>query len=439
MKLRFASLRKVILSTCYSLGVSLPWLCCATGCGFLSEELGFPSAKTGAVASVVGVQRSDEGALVSGPSGARTAPRGGGEDARPVNDGTASTPIGAPSSLGFQSFLGFQWQEFNRALVSVDRSGEVVRWPVASGRPGVKLGRLPFKPLMAAFCPGKGLLGIVTRERAAVYSLSPLQELKAISIEHNPISALAFDLSGDSLLLGGMDGSVLRWLWRTSSKSSRHSLERYIGPSSLISSLAYHPAGRVFFVGDLSGGFNAWLLYSADLFEGKYDRNIFRSPVFMDKSERLSAGQVIDGAIDALAVSVDAEWIALGTAPGELFIWKARGFRKVAQVTAHLGGVRHVAWAPDNKTIITSGRDDRVRFWSLETSGYELSELKRKYEIVSIAEAAVPGVVGLVADAKGEAFAATLGGTIVEIAAPGLGSSEAGTSSGPRGPAGLDR
>src|SRR5690606_29308945 len=111
-------------------------------------------------------------------------------------------------------------------------------------------------------------------------------------------------------------------------------LERYLGHATVVSSIAYHPFGRVFFSGDWRGRLNAWLTYDSDPHEGRYDENIFGGLLFSEQARRAKAKRSGDKSIERLLVSSDGEFLFVATETGSLELWRVRGFRQLATVQA---------------------------------------------------------------------------------------------------------
>ncbi|KAJ7469846.1 WD40-repeat-containing domain protein [Mycena galericulata] len=73
-----------------------------------------------------------------------------------------------------------------------------------------------------------------------------------------------------------------------------------------------------------------------------------------------------DGAVFTLAFSHNGERIATGTQRSEIRIWDSeRGKEVMVPFTLHRGPIVALAFAPDDKTIVSSSSDLYVRIWSL--------------------------------------------------------------------------
>jgi WD40 repeat protein len=67
----------------------------------------------------------------------------------------------------------------------------------------------------------------------------------------------------------------------------------------------------------------------------------------------------------AVAASSDGQFIAAGLDDGKVAIYEGGTGKQLAVITAHLGAVRAVAFAPDrNDLLATLGHDQAVRLWN---------------------------------------------------------------------------
>ncbi len=177
-------------------------------------------------------------------------------------------------------------------------------------------------------------------------------------------TSVQFQSGNDALFLGGADGRVYRWKYTESGK--RSAIERYIGPASIVSSVAAHPGGRVFFSGDWAGGLNAWLPYDQDAFKGVYDRNAFLSGLFSEKVTRQNAGRSDATGITQLLPTSDGQGLVVVLQDGRLEWWMLRGLMKIGEVQAHKGLIYDASLSADGKLIATVGRDGFARAFLME-------------------------------------------------------------------------
>jgi WD40 repeat protein len=184
------------------------------------------------------------------------------------------------------------------------------------------------------------------------------------------VTSLEFQPSGESLLIGAADGRVYRWKFALDANSlstpdAQKQFERYSGPASVVSAVAYHPFGRIFFSGDWDGGLMTWLSYDSDKWAGEYDKNIFGSKLFQQKSVRTSAGRGDAERIEQIVVSLNGERALVSVHDGTLELWQIRGFSKIGEIKAHGGLMHDVAALPNFELIATAGRDGSIKIWEL--------------------------------------------------------------------------
>ena len=74
-----------------------------------------------------------------------------------------------------------------------------------------------------------------------------------------------------------------------------------------------------------------------------------------------------DGAIAALAWSLDGAHIAVGGASQEVTIYDADSGRRIAACRGHTAGIYALAFSPDGQTIATGGFDGKVRQYHVAT------------------------------------------------------------------------
>jgi len=243
----------------------------------------------------------------------------------------------------------------------------------------------------------KLLLAAAYQSTIRLYSLASQSELATLSKLKAQITALSFDPFGKSLLIAASDGRIYQWNYYLELTTEREELDKmdkqrilesYVGHSALVSAVAFHPLGRLFFSGDWQGSIQAWQNYSADAHGGKYDKNLFADRFFLQKSVRMGAARGDNLGIDQLRVSADGQSLFVATQDGSLEFWQVRGFKKISVVKAHDGLVLSLELSPDGKHAASLGRDGKLKIWNFSLGLKERGEaaesvfdLKQEYEV----------------------------------------------------------
>ncbi|MBN8549845.1 MAG: hypothetical protein J0M12_11070 [Deltaproteobacteria bacterium] len=284
--------------------------------------------------------------------------------------------------------------------ITLSPAGTVYLWDLSTQNAYqlLKLQGGPFE--VATYNPAELLLAVARETDVRIYSVADGSEVARLKKLKTRAASLAFQPSGRSLVIGGADGEVYRWRFMedktaTTPKEAEKFFERYFGHANVISSVAYHPVGRIFFSGDWSGALNAWLPYDADAFGGQYLENAFGANMFSDRSTRSKAVRVANSSIEHLRVSEDGNVLLSGTQDGTLEWWNVRGFTLAATVSAHKGLLYDIAIAPSGKVAATLGRDGRVRIWQL-TRTVDKEAAKTTFAIEKSKEIDAPGVKKLI-------------------------------------------
>jgi WD40 repeat protein len=212
----------------------------------------------------------------------------------------------------------------------------------------------------------KGTLVAVYAGKATAVASVASGEILASSenIESRPQSIAVDD--GASVLVGATDGKVYRWRYNEEMSGDGRDLtfERYIGHSSVITSVAFHPLGRLLLSGDWVGQVNVWLRYDKDDFGGAYDRNRYPGRFYTDVPTKAKGSQLSD-AVESIVVSTSGERFVTATRDGSLQVWLIRGLKKLGEVKAHDGSITSVALSEDGSRVASSGRDGSVRTWKV--------------------------------------------------------------------------
>jgi WD40 repeat protein len=161
--------------------------------------------------------------------------------------------------------------------------------------------------------------------------------------------------------------------------------ERYVGHGGVVSSVVFHPAGRVFFSGDWTGSLRAWLRYDEDDYRGRWDAVSVPGRFYTEIAVSASAARLPE-AIEAVTVSKDAESLLSATRDGKLQVWSVRGFANRGEVKAHEGEVRSIALDSSGTLAASGGRDGFIRLWRISWP----KEVKREVTFLRVGEWYLP-------------------------------------------------
>jgi len=233
-----------------------------------------------------------------------------------------------------------------------------------TGQPLVDFGEEPFA---ASFDAANSRLALGFSNRVVVISILTPGSPWALTGLGGRIGALGFSPDGNSILLSRLDNRIYRWRFLVSGSFLRtwgeEKFEQYIGHGAVVSALAFHSFGRVFFSGDWNGDLFVWQTYDADEFGGAYDKNIFYNKFYTTLTPRLVRPRSVNDSIERIAVSPDGQWLVVGLATGKLEIWMIRGLKLISYTTLHDGGILGLEFFPDSQHFVSLGRDGRVIKW----------------------------------------------------------------------------
>jgi WD40 repeat protein len=219
-----------------------------------------------------------------------------------------------------------------------------------------------------AYCPLNEMVAFAETGIVHLVDLKTGQEIASLKKIRARISSIDFDASCDGVLIGATDSKVYRWRYKNeqegrSLSDKEQALERYVGHTSVISQVKFHPKGRVFFSADWQGKVLAWVRYDADGFEGQYLTNAVTGRPFTVEGQLAKASFQADGSVETLRVNQSGELLAISSDKGQLALLMVRGFRMLAKIQAHNGLIYDLDYSADGKTVVTVGRDNRLKVW----------------------------------------------------------------------------
>lgn len=194
-------------------------------------------------------------------------------------------------------------------------------------------------------------------QRVFLWDLASGKKVRQLPEHIKSPSQLAFAPDGRSLAVATANGSVTLYDFATSKPLIR------LGVSDgEVHSLVFSRDGR-FFVTSTDDGIQVWT-----------GRDRF--PVFEIKD--------VESPILSLDVSCDMSLLALGCASGKIIVASLPDGRRTT-LTGHLGEVGKVKLFSDSRWLISSGKDNALRLWNLESGNEELKISSLDGEITSVA------------------------------------------------------
>lgn len=219
---------------------------------------------------------------------------------------------------------------------------------------------------------------------AKLYTKELLNENSLRIIDRIKTRASAFSVykNASEILVGGADGKLYRWSSPLDINiKDFDNFERYTAHSTVVSAVAFHPAGRVFFSGDWQGKFKAWLSYKEDEFGGAYDENLFGGRFFEDGSTVKDSGRS-GGSIEKIIVSPQGNFIILGFQDSMIELWKLRSFKKVLEFKANDLRLIDVDFVNEDE-FTTLTKDNVIRYWKYSEELDDLGEHVYKEKLLA--------------------------------------------------------
>ena len=213
----------------------------------------------------------------------------------------------------------------------------------------------------------KGIATAGVDHTARLWEFETGNELMSFHGHTAPIAGLAFDAKGESLVTSGWDAAVKLW------DLSRSPVRQRI-PTPQSYSVAFSPDGNLL----------ACAGTEVELREARSGKLVASFPEFKSNDLRL-------------LFSDDGRIVAAGGFHGRVGIFDVPGRRFIHQFTVCTNPLAWLAWAPDRKTLVTSGGigDTALRCWNTE-AGVEVSHFVGSTNSIArlpIGSNSVPGLI----------------------------------------------
>ena len=294
------------------------------------------------------------------------------------------------------------WRGDSRQVLTAGDDGSARVWDTASGMPATVHGGTPGAPAVkwAAWQPrGPGLALALADGTARVVDAASGDLLATLTGHAGALTRVAWSPDGQRLLTASTDRQAMLW------DARKGSLLRVLsGHSGTLRSADWDKTGsriltasedwttRVWSAHDGSqrallaehqGAISlaAWSPDSRRVLSASFDGSVrVRDPEAQGGMPTLES---LEGALWA-AWSADGQRIVTGGGgrqDGRLRLWQADSGRLLLDLAAHpadptldanaglAGGVRSVAWSPDDQQLLSAGRDGKARLWDAASGG----------------------------------------------------------------------
>jgi WD40 repeat protein len=308
-------------------------------------------------------------------------------------------------------------------IATLGADGMVVGWDLSTGR-GYRLKVIGQQLDVGALGSEHALMAYAVGQEIHVACLADCnREWVLRRLKVKPLS-ITFHADDSALVIGGADGRVYQWRFLAeasapSAEEAEKALERYVAHQSVISVVASHPFGRAFFSGDWHGQLYAWLPYTADDYQGEYNKNYFGARGLTAPETYTRAERSGDRGIVSMNVSGNGDRLALGSEDGYVEVWEVKGFTLAARERRHKGRVFSVAINEDGTKIASASRDGTVSVNAvIPDATFRIAPDTHPFKLDTIATYPLPNVRSVYFISDGRLLAATEEGKLAEISVP---------------------
>jgi WD40 repeat protein len=242
----------------------------------------------------------------------------------------------------------------NGDLVAVGyHDGSIVLWNTRTGQPaGSPLrGHTSLVTALAFSGDGRVLASGSHDNSIRFWNVSTREPIgKPLQKHEQAIKALAFSRDGKNLASGAGDGNIYLWMLREGYQQA-YAKEPLTGHHSSVDALVWERSDEALISAAANGSAIRW------------NRSFGHWPV-------------LPGYANGLSVSKDGRYIAAGSYDGVVTVWDVQSREKRRSLYSQAGEVTSLAFSPDAKRLVVTGRQAVVELWDVVTGDCLAREFK---------------------------------------------------------------
>ncbi len=248
-------------------------------------------------------------------------------------------------------------------FLAVTANGQVSVWSLDNNQQKVIF---PAGQLISTcdFLKKGNLLAVAQDTQVFLYSIDERKQIAVSPRIGTKSSSLSFAPDGKSIVIGGEDGKVYRWVFEGSNQIR---IERYIGHSAAITALAYHPYNRFFFSADSFGTISAWQTYDKDLFAGQYDKQKATTNFYAEDGQRIMTTAAENSTVLDMRLSADGQNLFTSLQDGRVEWRLVRGLKLIVSGRLNSGALYDIKLSPDGSKFASIARDGKLRIWAVRS------------------------------------------------------------------------
>lgn len=212
-----------------------------------------------------------------------------------------------------------------------------------------------------------------------IFNQADGKELFKLAGHQGPITGLSFNANGQVLVSAGTDGTVR--FWNAANGQAIAVVGAHAGP---VQGVVFSPGNQGVYSVGTQGLLKFWPVNPPGTKKlPDHGGDVTALALSNDGNQVITGGadkvvrhsqangnqvRVLPGAnaqVASVAIAANNSLIAAGTADNRLLLWNAPDGKPLADVPAHGGPVRSLAFHPNNAQLATAGEDGLVKFWAL--------------------------------------------------------------------------